>query len=248
MALLALALAPAVAQAVVVFSEGLVTPESISEVPAGFGTLGGDFLIPDARAGLPTSTEPGTGHGRIWRVPAAGGPPSKFVDIQDQRALGGLFLPSAPTWGAAAGHYLVAGFGPPTVDVPRLYTVDPDGNASVFVTFPDNGIFLTDPVLAPVGFGDLGGSLLVSAQGSGIRTVAPDGTVGTLIGPQTGPAFFGLTFAPAGFGSVGGQLLAGDAGGGDVWSVAADGTRSTRCTSSARPSVRAPGRPASVLS
>lgn len=222
LAALALLVSSGATPAVTIFSEGMTTPESISEVPANFGNLGGDYLVPDAADGLPTSTDPTISHGRIWRVPAAGGAPSVFTDIQDARTLGGLFLPDS--WGDNAGKYLVTGFGPPTVDEPKIFIAEPDGSVSTFATFPANGLYLSTPAIAPATFGALGGNVVVTAQYSGIFTVAPNGTIGTLVSTDPGVAFFGLAFAPPDFGAVAGQLLASDPTSGDIWAVEPDGT------------------------
>jgi hypothetical protein len=64
-----------IAQAgLVVFGTGLSLPESISLVPAGYGTYGGDYFIPD----------PGinnVGLGNIGYLPPTGGAASVFVTI-----------------------------------------------------------------------------------------------------------------------------------------------------------------------
>src|SRR4051794_34747371 len=90
---------------IVVFSEGEVTPETISRAPAGFGTYGGTYFVPDIGT-PPTGSDPST----IWSVPAGGGDPSVFAQFSGTAAdafRGGLFLPSG--FGTFAGDFLVGG-------------------------------------------------------------------------------------------------------------------------------------------
>src|ERR1700683_3947534 len=69
---------PAGAVTVLSSSGDFVTPETISQVPAGFGALGGDYLIPDA-AGNSTVLSTHV----IWEIPATGGTPTAFASGLD---------------------------------------------------------------------------------------------------------------------------------------------------------------------
>ena len=67
-----------IAQAgLVVFGTGFSLPESISLVPAGFGTFGGDYFIPDPGINA-------LGLGNIDYLPPTGGTASVFVTIPGQ--------------------------------------------------------------------------------------------------------------------------------------------------------------------
>src|SRR5262249_13198622 len=72
---------------IIPFSQGLATPETISLAPAGFGSFGGSYFIPDPGKGpvFESST--------IWVVPPSGGAPSVFYQTPNAPVLGGLFLP-----------------------------------------------------------------------------------------------------------------------------------------------------------
>ncbi len=61
----------------VVFGTGFSLPESISLVPTGFGTYGGDYFIPDPGINA-------LGLGNVDYLPPTGGTASVFVTIPGQ--------------------------------------------------------------------------------------------------------------------------------------------------------------------
>ena len=116
-------------------------PQTISQAPAGFGTLEGHYLVPDGGFGL-------DGPFRIWAVPADGGAPTAFVDTDDlfpddglprTGLRGGLFLPTA--FGGVGARYVTAAvaIGRDAANDfhvhSRIVTVDGSGNVEDFVRF-----------------------------------------------------------------------------------------------------------------
>src|SRR6185503_4546498 len=93
------------AGAVTIFSEGMVTPETISQAPAGFGALGGSYLIPDFAAPSAKNNNART----VWLVPEGGGAPTVFASGHADVTVSGLFLPSTDDWGDNKGRFLTAG-------------------------------------------------------------------------------------------------------------------------------------------
>jgi hypothetical protein len=93
MAWLLLVASPVVGHAstITVFSTGFTVPESITPVPAGFGSVGGSLIVPDAGASA------------LYVVPAGGGPATLFAS--GVAGVQGVFLPS--TYGSLAGDFLV---------------------------------------------------------------------------------------------------------------------------------------------
>jgi len=197
-------LAPGGASAVVVFSEGMLTPETISRVPAGFGALAGAYLVPDAARNL---GDPALNV--VWIVPEAGGAPSVFSGGHPDVLLAGLFLPA--NWGEHAGRYLTVGretVGDTLIGVAHVY--EADGSRALFGSYADAPF--NQALIAPAGFGDLGGLLGASEEEAGgrINVVSPDGTLAHFADSALMAQAFGLAFAPAAFGAVGGMLLASD--------------------------------------
>lgn len=218
-----------------VFSAGMQVPETISKIPVGFGAFEGDFMVPDAVGPFP-----------IWVVPSAGGPPTEFVifpdDVGANGLRGGLFLPN--DFGTQGGKYLtsfrdrriVTGGDPFMLEQrSRIVTIDGTGAIEDFVVFEYQGPFderpkpgfeqLTTPLIAPEGFGLLGGHLIFTDQLSGVFSVDQMGNVEPLLFdvndftfetnlpefptlPRVEP--FGAVFAPQGFGAIGGSLLISD--------------------------------------
>jgi hypothetical protein len=221
--------------AVEVFSAGMQVPQTISKVPAGFGSFEGDFFVPDPKS---TSTDPFS----IWAVPASGGPPAEFVSLPRNQGSegprGGLFLPN--DFGAVGGRYLtsildmrVFSGDPAQLDQrSRIVTIDGAGAIEDFAVFEYHGpadarpnsefIALTTPLIAPEGFGPLGGNLIFTDQNDGVFSVDQDGNVGPVLfdpdsysdersgtmNPRVQP--YGAVFAPEEFGNVGGSLLISD--------------------------------------
>jgi hypothetical protein len=196
------------ASAIQLFAEGMQTPESLSEIPEGFGTLGGNYFAPDFRTD------------DIWLIPKTGGTATSFVKIPGALSiLNGVFLPN--NYG---GKYIVAGDEP---EKATLWQVDENGVVSVFAqldvpNFTDLGRFVT-PAIAPNGFSQVSGNdLFVTGQNylegvpgsdrKGVYQVTPTGVVTAFVEKsrsEWNP--WGLAFAPADFGSFGGYMFVGDA-------------------------------------
>jgi hypothetical protein len=181
-------------------------PEAIVQVPSGgpFNALTGDFLVPDATLQ------------KIWRVPQNGGAPATFSFELGISAIGGLFLPS--NWGDNTGKFLTSGFGSGSSSI---LIFEPNGDFAFFLN--QEGVTFADAVIAPSGFGTLGGNLLVADEGGKVWVVTPGG-VSTQLGPNLGFLAFGVTFAPAGFGTIGGKLLVSNGNGGNIVALDANGT------------------------
>lgn len=207
-AALLLPIRPASAQ--ILFSAGSYqTPETISPIPAGFGSLGGNYLIPDANRGNAGAP--------IWLLSQNGGPPTVFTNTPDRHYRGGLFL-SGSGWGGNSGNFLAAGNA--DIDV-----YSSDGQMTSLVSTA-NASFTT-PALAPSGFGAYGGNVVVGDQANHqVMALAPSGATSVLAGNL---AFqpFGVAFAPDGFGGLGGNLLASDGSGSQIGSITSSGTAVT---------------------
>jgi hypothetical protein len=194
----------------------LSVPETISPAPAGFGSFGGQYLVPDP--GLFGST----GTSTIWTIPQDGGSPTPFLTVNDL-VLGGIFLPAS--FGQYAGNYLMGGGT-------ELYALDSSPNISVVADVTNTGFFaLSSPVLAPSGFGSGAGNVFIAAEGGpdpsgngGILELSPTGQVSVFLSSASNLIFpFGLAFAPSGFGAFGGQLLVSDAGSGNIDAISSSG-------------------------
>ena len=213
-AALLLTVRPASAQ--ILFSGGSYrTPETISAIPNGFGTLGGDYLIPDANRG-------NTG-GQIWRVAQSGGPPTTFANAPDRHYRGGVFLPGSG-WGSHSGDFLAVGQkGDGTTGAIDVYSSD--GQMTALVSTANTSF--TTPALAPGSFGAFGGDVVVGDQANNqVVALTPGGTTSVLAG-NLAIQPFGLAFAPDGFGAVGGDLLASDNRGSAIAAIASNGTAFT---------------------
>jgi len=207
-----------VAQAgLVVFGTGLSLPESISLVPAGFGSYGGDYFIPD----------PGVnniGLGNIDYLPPTGGTASVFVTIPGQtvRPLGGMFLPNS--FGAWGGQFLAVGG---SANGSFAVAVASDGTVSPVASLPSSQF--VSPVLAPAGFGSFAGQVLVTSNDGTVRAIDQPGNLTTLATiPGTLP--FGAALAPAGFGAFGGDLLVSDGASGNIYAIDGQGNVSPFAT------------------
>lgn len=197
---------------------GMLTPESISIAPSGFGEYEGDYFIPDA--GRVTIEDSGS----VWRV-SPDGSTSQFAagmgDGLPNHPLGGLFLPSG--WGGVSGQLLVAGYTESTYSgdgkqYSRLTAFDSSGASTQLLSYLHEGgaSTLTSPIIAPDDFGDHGGDLIVTDQQGNLLWVRPNeaGTgydSGELVDfvneLHNGFNPFGITIAGDGFGGVGGKLL-----------------------------------------
>ncbi len=204
-----------VAQAgLVVFATGFSLPESITLVPAGYGSLGGNYFIPDPGIGS-------LGLGNIDYLPITGGTATVFVTIPGQapvRPLGGVFLPS--NFGAWGGQYLAVGQnGSQALAV----AIASDGTVTPVTSQP--GTQFVSPVLAPSGFGSVAGQVLVTDNDGTVRAIDQSGNL-TLFATVPGTRLFGAALAPQGFGAFGGDLLVTDAGSGNVYAIDAQGNAS----------------------
>ena len=193
-----------------------VTPETVSPAPTGFGSFGGDYFIPDDNAGRP--------NGNIWVVPPGGGAPTSFSTVPIGSARGGVFLPSTG-WGANSGNFVTAGptlVGGVETGTSQVITYGPTGASSLFVQTTAS---FAQPVIAPAGFGGLGGQLIVANAvftNPNILAISPSGSISVVASTPISP--FGLAFAPSGFGAFSGDLFASSARDGQIIVVAPDGT------------------------
>jgi hypothetical protein len=185
---------PRSARAISIFSSGQSVPESISQVPSGFGNLGGNYLIPDPVA-----------H-NIWEVPQAGGAPTAFASDPNSALRGGLFLPSG--WGANTGMYLAVGDTAMNTTSP-LGTVslyDASANVTQLTTSTTQ---LTSTAIAPAGYGSFGGQAFITGQTGVVEALNQSMQISLFATLSTDFSFrpFGIAFAPAGWGTVGGEML-----------------------------------------
>lgn len=223
--ILSVALAGSPAQALQIFSAGMTLPESITLVPAGFGQLGGTYLVPDLAGS------------KIYVLPATGGSPAVFADTSvlgpapGLQPYGGVFLPGS--WGQNAGNFLVSGqtrqsppFQAGSLTPGEIYIFNANGVGSALVPETLSLGGLVTPLFAPAGFGTLGGQLIVTEFGSRVFVVAPNGTMTVLTNFGTSLAPFGAAFAPADFGAFAGQLLVsnGSSGATTIDAVKSDGS------------------------
>jgi hypothetical protein len=181
---------------------GFTLPETITAIPAGFGTVGGNYFVPDATSG------------QLLVVPAAGGSPTAFATIPTG-IVSGLIVPAG--YGSISGSFLVTGAN-------SASTVSPTGTVTPLPINVNLGI--EGSTVAPAGFGSVGGKILLgSTTGTAtqILILNPDGT--TTVFATLGTSFdpFTLGFAPAGFGSIGGDLLVTDGGSGKMYAIDASG-------------------------
>ncbi len=208
-----------VAQAgLVVFGTGFSLPESISLVPAGYGTFGGNYFIPDPGIGS-------LGLGNIDYLPPTGGTATVFVTIPGQtpvRPLGGIFLPS--NFGAWGGQYLAVGQnGSQALAV----AIASDGTVTPVTSQPSTQF--VSPVLAPSGFGSVAGQVLVTDNDGTVRAIDQSGNL-TTFATVPGALLFGAALAPQGFGAFGGDLLVSDGSSGNVFAIDAQGNASLFAT------------------
>jgi hypothetical protein len=195
-------------------------PETISQAPTGFGTQGGNYIVPDFN------------NLNVWAVPTTGGAPTNIATNEANgtfvQARGGVFLPS--NWGSNAGNFLEVGQVPVTNTAAPVLIVAPNGAGYSVSAFSNISLAAGQPQVAPSGFGSFGGQVAVpnfdSAGNGTITMIAPNGSTSIL---ATGPSLplipFGTAFAPSGFGTFGGSLFvdSGAALSGQIVSVDSNG-------------------------
>ena len=153
-----------------VFGSGIQLPEDITLVPTGFGSFGGGYFVND----------PGThgiGLGNIDYLPATGGAATVFVTLPGgpSSPIGGLFLPS--NFGAFGGQYLAVGYYNATGGNFAV-AVAADGTVTPVASVP--GYQFSDAVLAPAGFGSVGGQVLATLAGGPIIAIDQNGNTSRL--------------------------------------------------------------------
>ena len=183
---------------VTVLSSGFLLPETISTAPSGFGLSSGSVVGLDVGPG-------GMGPFAIYSVPSGGGAPTAIGGtISGSFTQGGVFAPVA--FGSLSGDYVAFGQGAAT-DAAAIYSLNSAaGTASIFYsdTSGNNTIFAGSPVVAPSGFGSVGGDILStefnnSAGTEFIAALSPAGTLSDFANLDVTLDGFGTAFAPAGF-------------------------------------------------
>ncbi len=199
---------------IAIFGTGFSLPESISLAPTDFGAFGGDYFIPDPGINF-------IGLGHIDYLPPTGGMATVFVTLPGgaENPVGGLFLPN--NFGSFGGQYLAVGSD---ANGSFAMAVAANGTVTPVTSLPGNE-FVT-PVLAPLGFGAVGGDVLVTSSDGTVKAIDQNGNLSTFASVTGAPQLFGSAFAPHGFGSVGGDLLVTDAGSGKIFAVDANGNAS----------------------
>jgi hypothetical protein len=202
----------------------MTLPESITAVPAGFGSFGGQYFVADP--GINS-----TGTTTIWSVPQAGGNPTSIQTLNDAFGVtSGIFLPAS--YGQYAGNYFMTG------NV-NLYAMNSSLNISTVADVTSSGYYaIATAVVAPTGFGAGGGNIFFTAligpgpgQNGGILELSPTGQISVFVASFSNISSpWGLAFAPSGFGTVGGQLLVSDASSGHIDAVSATGVVSPFAT------------------
>jgi hypothetical protein len=201
------------ADAVTVLSTGFTTPETITQVPSGFGSLGGNLMIPDVGANA------------LYTIPVSGGTPTLFASGVSGN--GGIFLPDS--FGSLGGDFLVSA---PTSG-PGIIAVNSSGGQTI-VPEPSSFAATGGDIVAPSGFGSVAGDALIAGENGGgfdngvIMALSSNGTLSQFASLGTGGSSgyflpFGLGFAPTGFGSIGGDLLVTDGASGTIYAVDSSG-------------------------
>jgi hypothetical protein len=200
------------------FSTGAFSlPEAIVPTPSGFGPSGTGYVVPDPSINL-------AGSGVIFAVPTAGGTASALVNYGTTfYPIGGTFL--GASYGALNGDFLAVGLNSAGA---VAQAVNGAGVSAPLLSSSALGQF-NSAVIAPSGFGSIGGQALITDIAGNIDLLATTGTSTSVFAklPQaagaTGVEPFGLGFAPAGFGSIGGDLLVSDGESANLSSVDANG-------------------------
>jgi hypothetical protein len=157
----------------------------------------------------------------IYSIPAGGGAPTAISAAfpSGSGTFGGIFAPAS--FGALAGYYLSFGYAAVPAAVYSLSS--PGGTPKLFYSDPNPTYSFDTPVVAPSGFGSVGGFILApeafeSGSTSTVAAFSPSGTVkvfSTIGNFASEPGLtggFGTAFTPAGFipGTTGQVLLVSD--------------------------------------
>lgn len=229
---------PILSNPVTLFNNSMNLPENISQAPSGFGSYGGQYFVDDTGKGA-------DGPGTIWAVQTSA-PNVGQATVFNSSALtndltrGSIFLPS--TFGSYAGNFLVAATNATNCangicgNTTGTYLLAFDANGNVRTLYSDtnwaNFPSFGGPLIAPSGFGNHGGDLIVVDQptsgpqpfnGGKVLAIKPDGTATTLAYLPAGD--FGLSdaFTPPGWGQWGNMLLVGDLTSGSIFAIDAKG-------------------------
>ena len=139
------------ADTVTLFSSGFTIPETITPVPSGFGTVGGDLMVPYK------------GPNALYVVLAGGGAPVLFASGVSGN--GEVFLPSSFT--SFGGDLLVTS----ELSGPGIIAVNSTGGQTV-VPLPSSDAVTGGAVVAPAGFGSVAGDALIGARMAQALTTA----------------------------------------------------------------------------
>jgi hypothetical protein len=182
---------------------GFDNPQSITPVPLGFGPPGAAYIIPNG------------GNGDVYTIGAGGGTPTLLTPTPvGVGSSGGTFLPS--NYGSLGGEFLDLGLNPgpgPGGLVATATAISSSGVATTLVAnFTQGGNNqLNSAIVAPAGFGSVGGQVLIDASGGthigDIYALSTDGSTLTPFA-TIGTGLYGIGFAPTGFGAFGGDLFA----------------------------------------
>ena len=115
-------------------------------------------------------------------------------------------------------------------DANGAFGVAVSANATATPVTNLGGSGFVTPVLAPLGFGSVGGEVLVTRTDGTVVAIDQNGNPSTFASVAGNPYLFGSAFAPHDFGSVGGDLLVTDAVSGNIFAVDANGNVSLFAT------------------
>ncbi len=221
------------------FSEGMLTPETISPVPSGAygGAYDGSYFVPD-----PGRSSGNPAGSTIWIVDGSGSATTFAPTTQDLNTttVGGIFLPNDPDWDNFAGKYLTVGWeGPANGDhTARINVYNADGTYTTL--WSTNGGTPKTPAIAPAGWGTYGGQLIVADGGPDVYAIDSSGVQTFIVATPVDPITerFGLAFAPSGWGSVGGDLLTSRVTDGTIFAVDSSGNEMVFTTIGLDPGTR----------
>jgi hypothetical protein len=165
-------------------------------LPAGFGSVGGQFLVVGGDGVLASAS---TMDATFTVTPYASQADSAWTTPV-----------VASSFGRHSGEVLVTNQGNGTASTGSVDIFTPSGTVGRLTNLPSVNVPF-GAALAPPGFGDVGGTLLVSdAGGGGIYSVNPTGKVSLFTTIPLGARQSGLrqmAFAPSGWGRYSGNLF-----------------------------------------